>query len=152
MKKTLKERFDEKWVEDENGCWLWTSTIHRDGYGKFWYLTGQEPAHRMSYEIYIGIIPEGLNVLHKCDNRRCVNPEHLFLGSCDDNSKDMCAKMRQNHGDDVHTAVLTEEDVIEVRARHARGNITFKDLAGQYGVCSSTMARAIQRVSWKHLP
>lgn len=100
--KTLEERFWEKVekLEGDNACWVWTSNINRTGYGQIG-QGGQGgktlSAHRLSYEWHFGKIPEGLSVLHRCDNRRCVNPEHLFIGTAIDNVRDCIAKGRRWH-------------------------------------------------------
>lgn len=72
----VKERLLEKCRVDENGCWVWTSVTHM-GYGIFWYQGGQKRAHRVSYQIHVGPIPDGLHLDHLCRNRACVNPTHL---------------------------------------------------------------------------
>lgn len=75
--KPALERFTEKRIIDESGCWFWTGTINRKGYGMFWPTANGTPAHRWSYEHYVGPIPEGLQLDHLCRVRRCVNPAHL---------------------------------------------------------------------------
>lgn len=88
-------RFLSKVKEVESGCQEWQSTLHRDGYGKFWYKGKQMPTHRMSYMLFVGEIPEKGWVLHKCDNRKCVNPKHLFIGNSLKNIQDMDSKKRR---------------------------------------------------------
>lgn len=98
--KPIEERFWDKVNKDtESGCWEWRSSIRGNGYGAF--FTHLQPegrkchgAHRYSWELVNGAIPEGLWVLHKCDNRICVNPDHLFLGDRTDNMRDCAAKGR----------------------------------------------------------
>ena len=89
-------------IDETSGCWNWTGAIHRNGYGKFGRRDGDrqrtDGAHRVAWEVLIGPIPDGLHVLHKCDNPCCINPEHLFVGTNQDNVDDMMAKGR--HGSD----------------------------------------------------
>jgi hypothetical protein len=103
--RTLKERFDEKWIPvPECGCWLWTATATGNPSSgvKYGYISvggrsrSPQRAHRVSYELYNGEIPEGLIVRHKCDNPLCVNPDHLELGTHADNSRDMVKRGRSN--------------------------------------------------------
>lgn len=91
----VKERFLSKVQVVESGCHEWTNVLNRGGYGKFHFEGKQEPAHRVAYILFKGEIPQGRWVLHKCDNRKCVNPEHLFLGDCKDNIEDMDKKGRR---------------------------------------------------------
>jgi HNH endonuclease len=100
MKKGIEEKFWSK-VDLSKDCWVWKGFCDRDGYGKkFLRLTDgklEQFAHRVSWIITHGCIPEGMCVLHRCDNPPCVRPDHLFIGSQNDNNKDMQAKGRQRH-------------------------------------------------------
>lgn len=92
---TVMERFDAKYIPEPNsGCWIWLGQPRAQGYGGFRHEGKRKLAHRASYEIHIGLIPSGLHVLHKCDVTACVNPDHLRLGTNNDNIADKFARGR----------------------------------------------------------
>src|SRR5258706_10921681 len=98
----IKERFDSKWTpEPFRGCWLWSACVNSSGYGSFGIGSRTDhtrciiTSHRMAWQIYRGEVPIGLHVLHHCDTRCCVNPDHLFLGTGLDNTMDMIKKNRK---------------------------------------------------------
>lgn len=108
-------------------------------------------AHVASYIIHCDDVPTGLSVLHTCDNGFCVNPEHLFLGTQQDNMDDKCAKDRQAKGIDNGNAKLTEIQVIEIRAHLDRGDMYQKDIAKKYNVDPTTITNIKLRRQWRHI-
>ena len=152
---SLAERFWSK-VQKTETCWLWTASRQRFGYG---YLHVREDprhpnalAHRVSWELHFGPIPDGLHVLHKCDIGACVRPDHLFLGSPADNAVDMIDKGRASHrrGDDHPRTRLTETDVIAIREAANNGR-TYADLAQQHSMTSAGIRSIVMRRTWKHI-
>lgn len=133
-------------VDPANGCWEWTASKWKNGYGRMAVNRKIKRAHRVSYEIHRGDVPLGFSVLHRCDNRGCVNPEHLFLGSQADNMADMVAKGRQLRGAEITQAKLGERDVAAIRASVG---IMGKDLAAQYGVSRGQISRIRGHQNWK---
>ena len=151
-RRPLEERFWEK-VEKTNGCWLWTARKNPGGYG--WFRVdetrGSVLAHRMAYELTHGPLPDGMFACHHCDNPACVRPDHLFLGTDQDNKADMTHKGRQVKGSRMKQAKLTEDQVAEIRALYAAGGITQVELGKRYGVRDSTINRTVNRVDWRHI-
>jgi hypothetical protein len=137
----------------ESGCWLWTGLIGTNGYGR--YGKGNKYAHRLSYEYFVGPIPEGLFVCHHCDVRPCVNPAHLFVGTVKDNAQDMMAKGRRiyKRGEDTPTAKLTEEQVLEIRAQYRAWNRSASTtaLGKKYGIDRKHIWNIVKRDKWKHI-
>lgn len=118
----------------ETGCWLWIGRYGPRGYGQMRPGRGEREyrAHRLSWEIYRGPIPVGLHVLHKCDVPECVNPEHLFLGTDQDNADDCASKRRHRR------CGLSMAQVDEIRRRRESGE-TLMSLAAAYGVAHTTI-------------
>lgn len=153
----LEVRFWEK-VQKGDGCWEWTASLQKErGYGQINIDRRPHVAHRISWTLTNGKIPDGMCVLHKCDNRKCVRPNHLFLGTNKDNTLDMLAKGRQangcliTRGENVHTASLTEAQIPEIRSAAAAGE-TQRSIAKRYGVRQSAIWMIIHRRSWAHVP
>ena len=130
-----KERFLAKVKKVESGCHEWQSTLHRDGYGKFQFRGKTKQAHRVAYQLLVGEIPDGRWVLHRCDNRLCVNPEHLFLGDCKANIADMDAKARRGT-----KSKLTEADAQKIRALVSQG-VRQQTVANAFGIDQTTVSR-----------
>ncbi len=153
MYPTTEERFWAKVNKHgPNNCWEWTAAKQGAGYGTIGVDGKVVQAHRYSYELHYGPIPEGMSVLHHCDNRACVNPDHLFLGTNADNIADKMNKGRQARGITHSRARLTEAQVIEIRRKYAKGHISHAMLAAEYHVSISAIANITQRITWKHIP
>lgn len=132
----------------ENECWNWTGMVVH-GCGQFRMNWKRYKSNRLAYELTHGLIPKGLRVCHRRDNPLCCNPNHLFLGTPQDNSSDMVNKNRQTKGTDVNTNKLTPEQVEEIRRLYATGRYSQRDLGRKYGVYHSTVGRIIRRKTWK---
>jgi hypothetical protein len=142
--------FENVIPEPNSGCWLWTAQIKADGYGVARYNKKQGLAHRASWEMHNGPIPSGLCVLHRCDVRCCVNPDHLFLGSHADNMADMKAKGRRRnrtHGEKNPHSALTEDAVTNIRS----SGESRLALAVRHGVGLSAIDHVRSGRSWKHV-
>lgn len=129
-------------------CWIWTAYRLPDGYGQFRIEGRTVRAHRFSYELSVGPIPNGLCVLHHCDNPPCVNPAHLWIGTQIDNLRDRDAKWRQARGRHHGRAKLTEKDVQKIRL----DNRTAQIIAADYGVSGVAISLIKNRQRWAHLP
>ena len=143
MKRSLQERFFSKVRHADNGCHEWTGCLMPNGYGQFHKDGKTAYAHRVAFELAYGQ-PEDY-VLHTCDNRKCVNPEHLFAGSYYDNMDDMVAKQRQAHGERNWHHKLTAEQVKQIRSEVGLN----KEIAARYGVSASLISLIRSGRIWK---
>lgn len=151
-KKPLMQRFFEKIAYGASDCWYWVATTDQSGYGLI-NAMGETRAHRLSWRLLKGNIPNGMSVLHKCDVRGCVNPEHLFLGTQLDNMRDCKQKGRIKPpkgrcGQRNPMSRLTEDNVQAIRSEYSAGGISQKKLAIKYKVAVMTVNQAIRRISW----
>lgn len=167
-RRPLDVRFAEGWKEDPaTGCWIWQRKRTRHGYGLMGRGGGgsnEIMTHRASWIIHWGPIPDGMHVLHECDNPPCCNPNHLSIGTHDDNMKDAARKGRTNSGDNWqqtvgvkiprgkshYRAAFSEADVKFIR--ESRGVIPGLRLAEKYGVSPSTISKLQLGNRWKSLP
>lgn len=147
---TLERRFWRR-VEFGNGCWNWTGARTPVGYGTFHRNGANLYTHRVSYEMCIGTVPNGLCVLHKCDNPRCVNPAHLFLGTKKDNTEDARKKGRMAVGEKLPQAKLTASTVLKIREIYAKGGVTQQALADRFGVEQQCIHKIVHRLRWTHI-
>jgi len=156
---TFESRFQEKVfiMTEAKGCWLWMGSIRKDGYGQMFRgkdRTTPIPAPRASWIIHRGPIPDGLWVLHECDVRSCVNPDHLFLGTRQDNIDDMVRKGRHVVGDhrgENGTNKLTGEQVLEIRAIKSFPRGYQAGAAKRYGVTKTCIWCVLNRRTWTHI-
>lgn len=162
-------KFHRFYTKDtNNNCWIWVRAKDGDGYGLINFAGKKRRAHRVSYTIHKGTIPKGMQVLHKCDNPSCVNPDHLVLGTAYDNVQDMIKKGRSNFGVGLENidpgkgtcknpgekngnSFLTEEDVKLIRDLFARGQYSRKELAVMFNTHRYNIGSIILRKKWKHV-
>lgn len=143
-------KLEEKIIIDENGCWLWQLALSK-GYGRVYFRGKYVPAHRVSYILSHGEIPEGMLVCHSCDITSCINPEHLWIGTNQDNSNDMKKKGRHHvpRGAKSPHSVLTEEQVIEIRRQARDKKLTQTEIGRSFGISQSHVAHIIKRDIWQ---
>lgn len=140
-------------IDARSGCWLWKSTGGReDKYGGFRWRGKTLSAHRVGFALFKGEIPEGMCVCHQCDSPRCVNPDHLFLGTHKDNMRDMYAKGRGSIqiGGANSRAKLTEPMVARI-IQERRAGAPYRHLAAKYGVSKSAIGMIVTGRNWQHI-
>lgn len=148
---TNLQRMQGKYLVNEgNGCWEWLGHLDKGGYGHIGFKGKVLGAHRFSWQTYKGKIPKGMDVLHTCDNPRCVNPDHFWLGTQTDNNLDRDRKGRHRalRGVNNPRSKLNDEKAFEIRWLAASGHKQ-RDLAKQYGVSQRTIACVIHHKTYQ---
>jgi hypothetical protein len=151
-KKTIEEftaDFLARLKHDKTGCWLWTGPVSWKGYGESTYGgQGRIRAHRASWIIHNGEVPDGLWVLHKCDVRLCCNPAHLYLGRITDNTRDAMERNRVARGPRNAASKLDADAVLHIRS----SDETCRALAKKYGVSATAISKVKTSKNWAHIP
>ena len=145
----LADRFWSK-VDKSADCWVWTAHRDHNGYGRFQIDDYPRIAHRIAWELSYGLIPNGLWVLHRCDNPPCVRPEHLFLGTAADNYLDARSKNRMPLGESHPSSRLKLVQVMEIRRLGLKG-LSQRQIASQFGVAQPTVGKILRREKWAHV-
>lgn len=134
-------------------CWVWTASL-KNGYGEIWHVDKRHYAHRLSWFLEHGEWPDPLCVLHKCDNRQCVRPDHLFLGTKGDNNRDTVCKGRHKGGGPpgelCGASKLTEQTVLAIREGYQEG-CSQRALARQHNTSKSAVGAIVRRETWRHI-
>ena len=165
-KKAFRQTPESFWADVDkqsslDGCWLWTGCIGAYGYGALTYQNKSWRAHRLSYILTYGDLPvtndyHGTCVLHKCDNRQCVNPEHLFSGTQTDNLRDMRSKNRQASpfimkGSEQKASKLKEKDIPVIMEMRSR-KISLSKIGAKFNVSKVCISYVVNGKSWAHVP
>lgn len=163
-----KQRFEQKTKQADSGCIEWIGSVKPDGYGNAWHNGSNIPAHRLSWILHHGQIPHGMFVCHKCDNPRCVNVDHLFVGTHTDNMRDMFAKGRSrwqksspsgrkpyakksiDHASRYGSS-LDESSVAEIKRLIAKKTM-IKEVASMFGVSRPCISAIKAGRRWAHVP
>lgn len=154
MNNTIEERF---WIRVRKGgpddCWTWTGSTSKKGYGRFsntkW---GTNLAHRIAFMVSNGYqIPDGLLACHSCDNPRCVNPNHIFIGTNRENILDSSRKGRLAKGERAYHSKLTEQDVRNIHTLYSVDKKSSKQISKIYNVSMQSIMDILKGKSWKHL-
>jgi len=147
-----KVNVPKDWAEKDQ-CWKWNGLLFiKTNYGSFSFNGKNLKAHRFSYEIHYGPIPEGLDFMHKCDNRKCVNPNHLKVGSRKENMEDCVEKGRSKFGSKNNMSKLTENNIIDIINKSLNGTYTNRNqVINDYKISLSELSNILCGKRWTHI-
>lgn len=137
----------------EAGCWEWSKAREVSGYGVQQFDGRKQGAHRVSYQLFIGAIPFGMSVLHRCDNRCCVNPDHLFIGTQAENMADMVRKGRsaKQKGEAHPGAKIDEKTALHIFEQAKKGQLSQRKIAAMFCISQANVSSILNRKRWSHL-
>lgn len=137
--------------EPNTGCWLWAGPFMKEtGYGRVGFDNREILAHRLSFEVHVGPVSADLMVCHTCDVPLCVNPQHLFLGTCKDNMMDAASKQRTTLGERNAMARLSADEVVQIRAARSAGR-SLRDIGDEFNVSEANVRAIAKRETWRHI-
>lgn len=145
---------EEFWnrVNQTDTCWLWTGAVRTDGYGHCRYQGNQVSCHRLAWTLTYGEIPIGLCVLHKCDVRLCINPDHLYLGTKKDNSRDAIVRGRwKPFQGEAHGSSKIDEVAVRLIFGLSKTGLTHEEIGEQVGLKRGMIGNILRREAWKHV-
>lgn len=151
---SLASELFEKRFDRTEGCWEWKGNVNSAGYGRIAFQNKRQLAHRVAF--FLAFPDKGRQlkdqcVLHKCDNRRCVNPSHLFLGSRAQNNLDKMDKQRHPKGETSHLSKLTEAQVLEIRRMFVESKMSYSELGRRFNTSRKNVKYIVDRVTWVHI-
>jgi len=149
--RSIESRLDKYSIKKDNGCVEWTGAVAKTGYGVLNVDGKVTKAHRLSYIANKGEIIDGNIILHECDNRKCINPDHLKQGTYKDNSLDVVNKKRHRHGENAIGVILNEEKVKNIRIEYIPKVTSMQNLADKHNVSNGAIFKIIHGVTWKHI-
>lgn len=149
--KNLQDYINDHITIEKNGCWLWRG-YHGKTYPKIKFRHWHLPTHRFFYAFFKGEIPKGMCVCHTCDVRHCVNPDHLWLGTYNDNNVDCVKKGRDNppRGEINGQSKLTDEDIKKIFELRKQGKL-LKEISTYFNICISQICEILNKKAWRHL-